>query len=125
VGDDERQPIIGNSSWGRIEVEELGQFRDVKLWPGGAREWDWSETGTRHVPGVQPADVEDLLTTQPDTVVLSTGRQQRLMVRDDTLQLLNESKISVVREETSIAIAEYNRIARSGRRVVALIHSTC
>src|SRR5690606_40772234 len=48
-------PRISRLSWGQIEVAGHGAFKDAKLYPGGAREWDWSETGTRHVPGIQPA----------------------------------------------------------------------
>ena len=33
---------------GKIEVEGTGTLRDAKLFPGGAREWDWRETGTEH-----------------------------------------------------------------------------
>jgi len=33
----------------------------AKLFPGGLREWDWRETGTRHVPGIQHADVQELI----------------------------------------------------------------
>jgi hypothetical protein len=41
-------PVI---SWGRMDVEGLDIGKDVKLYPGGGRPWDWSETGTRHNPG--------------------------------------------------------------------------
>jgi hypothetical protein len=58
-------PRITHLSWGRIEVEGGRTFKDAKLWPGGVREWDWNETGTRHRPGVQPADVEELLDLRP------------------------------------------------------------
>ena len=34
----------------------MGSGKDFKLYPGGGREWDWNETGTRHVPGIQPGD---------------------------------------------------------------------
>jgi hypothetical protein len=55
-------PLVTHLSWGRLQVEGWdGQFKDAKLFPGGAREWDWSETGTSHEPGIQPADVEELL----------------------------------------------------------------
>ena len=53
-----RSPKILYLSWGRLEVE--GQdypFKDAKLFPGGAREWDWKETGTGHEPGIQLTDV--------------------------------------------------------------------
>ena len=54
-------PRILLLSWGRIEVEGHPPFKDAKIFPGGAREWDWHETGTRHVPGIQPADVQELI----------------------------------------------------------------
>jgi hypothetical protein len=44
-----------------MDVEDLGSGKDFKLYPGGGREWDWTETNTGHVPGIQPADVEELL----------------------------------------------------------------
>jgi len=56
-----RSPKIAHLAWGRMEVEGLPPGRDFKPWPGGGREWDWGETNTHHVPGIQPADVEELL----------------------------------------------------------------
>ena len=41
-----RSPRVVVLAWGKIEVEGAGTFRDAKLFPGGAREWDWRETGT-------------------------------------------------------------------------------
>lgn len=45
----------------QMKVEGLGAGKDFKLYPGGGRAWDWAETGTRHSPGIQPADVEELV----------------------------------------------------------------
>jgi hypothetical protein len=39
-----RSPRIMALAWGKIEVEGIGTFRDAKLFPGGAKEWD---TGAR------------------------------------------------------------------------------
>nr|BFE73597.1 hypothetical protein GCM10020092_068980 [Actinoplanes digitatis] len=68
------------SRGGRIEVEGLGVVKEAKLYPGGGREWDWSETGTRHSPGIQPADVEEILLHGATAVVLSRGMDLRLQV---------------------------------------------
>jgi hypothetical protein len=54
-------------------------------WPGGCREWDWSETGTRHSPGIQPADAEELLDAGAMEVVLSQGMEERLEVSQSTV----------------------------------------
>ena len=36
----EASPRVVDYGWGIVEVEGLGRFRDVKLWPGGGRAWD-------------------------------------------------------------------------------------
>jgi hypothetical protein len=118
-------PIVSDHRWGQITVEGLGRFRDAKLWPGGGRDWDWDETGTRHDPGIQPADVEELVAADPDVVVLSRGRERRLKTCTSTIELLEANGITIVHKETSAAIAEYNELAKGGRRAAALIHSTC
>src|SRR5438477_8823951 len=68
-----RPPRIVQVSWGRMEVEGLDAGKDFKLYPGGGRAWDWAETGTRHSPGIQPADVEELVICGATAVVLSQG----------------------------------------------------
>ena len=118
-------PRVLSDGWGFVEVEDLGRHRDAKLWPGGGRGWDWNETGTHHHPGIQPADVAELLEHGADVVVLSRGRELRLDTTPDTLSSLAERNIDVLRLETGAAIGEYNRLAVAGRRVGALLHSTC
>ena len=118
-------PLVRKDGWGFVEVEGLGRLRDAKLWPGGGRGWDWNETGTHHRPGIQPADVAELLDRGADVVVLSRGRELRLETTPETLSLLAARHVEVVRRETGAAISEYNRLAAAGRRVGALLHSTC
>ena len=120
-----RSPLITALEWGRIEVEGgLGPFKDAKLFPGGAREWDWRETGTRHSPGIQPADIEELLERGVSAVVLSRGMWKRLGVSPATLQLLEARGIRVEVLPTERAVDRYNDLAGKGS-VGALIHSTC
>lgn len=118
-------PRIRSAAWGRVEVEGLDEpLKDAKLWPGGARAWDWAETGTRHAPGVQPADVRELLEHGARHVVLSRGRLGRLRVQDATLSFLAEAGVEAEVLETAAAVRRYNDLA--GREAVgALIHSTC
>src|SRR5487761_1201660 len=88
MGDRMRAPRILTVRWGRMDVEGIGTGKDFKLYPGGGREWDWNETGTRHSPGIQPADVEELLTHGATEVVLSLGMDRRLRVDPRTLDFL-------------------------------------
>lgn len=118
-------PRIAHLSWGRMEVEGLGSGKDFKLYPGGGRAWDWRETGTAHSPGIQPADVEELLDKDARTVVLSRGMLKRLQVCPETLRLLEDRGVSVHVEETTRAVALYNELVAAGERVGGLFHSTC
>ena len=118
-------PKILYLSWGRLEVE--GQdypFKDAKPSPGGAREWDWKETGTGHEPGIQLTDVEEVLKHEVTAVVLGRGFHERLQIRPETLQELEDRNITTHVGQTEEAVRLYNELSKS-ERVGALIHSTC
>lgn len=117
-------PRITRDSWGKLEVEGLGTFKDAKLWPGGGREWNWRETGTNHRPGIQPADVEELVDHGAEVVILSKGRNGLLGIRQETMDLLAARGIEVKVLTTQKAIKAYNELAPA-QKVGALIHSTC
>ena len=111
-------------AWGRIDVEGVGTFKDAKVFPGGAREWDWSETGTAHQPGIQAADVAELLDHGATTIVLSQGMLQRLHVCPETLRLLAERGVKAHVLPTKEAVELYNRL-RDEELVAGLFHTTC
>lgn len=118
-------PLITDISWGRMRVEGLGAGKDFKLWPGGGRAWDWSETGTRHVPGIQPGDVGELLEHGCRSIVLSSGMLERLQTCPATLEMLADRGVDVHVAETARAVAIYNDLARCAEPVGGLFHSTC
>ena len=117
-------PRITHISWGRMEVEGVGVGKDFKLYPGGGRAWDWRETGTEHDPGIQPADVEELLTNGADVVVLSRGMRMALKTSPETLELLKKRGVTVYVKETKEAVNLYNELA-GDHAVGGLFHSTC
>jgi hypothetical protein len=117
-------PRIAHLSWGHIEVEGHPAFKDAKIFPGGAREWDWRETGTRHVPGIQFADVRELIEHGARAVVLSKGIWQRLQVCPETLELLAKNDIQVEVLQTEDAVERFN-VLRKSVPVGGLFHSTC
>jgi hypothetical protein len=119
-----RSPRITHISWGQMDIEGLGRGKDFKLYPGGGRPWDWNETGTRHVPGIQPDDVLELLDRGSQVIVLTRGMQLVLRTCPETLALLRERGIPVHVEETRVAAALYNRLA-ADTPVGGLFHSTC
>ena len=88
--DEIRSPHIKHLSWGRMEVDGVGIGKDFKLWPGGGREWNWGETDTHHVPGIQPSDIKELLENGCQTIVLSRGMLLALQTCQKTLDMLDE-----------------------------------
>jgi hypothetical protein len=117
-------PLITHISWGRMEVEGVGSGKDFKLYPGGGRSWDWTETNTEHVPGIQPADVQELIEKGSRVIVLSRGMQLRLQTCPETLELLQDKGVRVYVEETKAAVELYNNLTKT-EAVGGLFHSTC
>lgn len=123
-------PRIESISWGSLQVDgaderSAASYKDAKLFPGGSREWDWTETGTSHDPGVQPDDVAELLEKGADVVVLSRGMNERLKVQERTLRLLRERGIDVHVAQTRDAARLYNEHQARGEAVGGLFHTTC
>jgi hypothetical protein len=125
VKQEERSPRIKQISWGRLEVEgKTESYKDAKLFPGGSRDWDWRETGTGHDPGIQVADVQELLDHGATVVVLSRGMAECLHVPRETLDFLKERQITAHILPTRDAVALYNRLAET-ESVGGLFHTTC
>lgn len=123
--DEALSPRITALSWGRLEVAgHKRPFKDAKLFPGGAREWDWTETGTDHGAGIQPADIVELLEHGAAVVVLSRGMVGRLRVDPETVQLLAERGIPTHVHRTEKAVRVYNQL-RETEPVGGLFHTTC
>ncbi len=119
-----KSPAVTAHRWGSIEVEGFGGFKDAKLYPGGARSWDWNETGTRHEPGIQPEDVQELLDVGAEVVILGCGHHERLCVPKETVAWLEQRGVEVRVLPTPDAVGKYNELAETVA-VAALLHSTC
>lgn len=119
-----RTPEITDLAWGRLEIDGGESFKDAKIFPGGAREWDWRETGTGHAAGIQPADVEELLERGATTIVLGRGVWGRLRVLPETLARLERAGVTVHVLKTKEAVRLFNEL-RAGEPVGGLFHTTC
>jgi len=120
-----QSPRITHLEWGVMNVVGLAPARDLKIWPGGGRAWDWRETGTHHVPGIQVADVEELLEHGAGIVVLTRGMELVLRTCPETLEYLRTRGARFRVAETREAARIYNELAEQGEVVGGLFHSTC
>jgi hypothetical protein len=120
-----KSPRIDHVSWGRLEVQgQTEPYKDAKLFPGGSCEWNWRKTGTSHRPGIQIADVQELLEHGAKVVVLSRGMAECLHVPRETLEFLKQRQITVHVLPTEHAVALYNKLAQR-ESVGGLFHTTC
>jgi len=122
------ETLITDLTWGNMEVSIDGEkqvFKDCKVWPGGAREWRWGETETHHSPGIQPADIEEILSQDIDVIVLGRGQLGKLCISAETEELLRKRGISYHVEKTRKAIALFNEMVQDGKRVGSVFNSTC
>ena len=118
-------PKITNLSWGKLEVKDAKEvYKDAKLYPGGSRSWNWKETGTEHSPGIQPADVQELLEHGARIIILARGTFGRLKVPQSTIDYIEAQGAQVLVHKTPQAIQLYNELCEI-QPVGALIHSTC
>ncbi|XP_069022673.1 mth938 domain-containing protein isoform X1 [Embiotoca jacksoni] len=119
-------PEIASLSWGHMKVKGCSTtYKDCKVWPGGSRAWDWRETGTDHRPGVQPADLEEVLKKGVDLLVIGRGMSEALQVPSSTLDFVKQNGVDVRVLQTEKAVAEYNKLAGQGAKVGGVFHSTC
>lgn len=108
-------PHIEHIDWGEMTVAGLGTGKDFTN----------PNTGTRHVPGIQPDDVEELLAAGAETIILSRGMWQALHTQQATLDRLEQADATVHVLETREAVEKYNQLAAAGEPVAGLFHSTC
>jgi hypothetical protein len=116
-------PEIISLSWGTVQTADH-TYKDAKLFPGGAREWDWNETGTQHSPGILPPDVQELIQHGAEIIILSKGINERLQTAPETKALLEKEGCEYFIMQTKKAVAKYNEL-RPDWPVGVLIHSTC
>lgn len=121
----------GTCSWGKLIVYVNGvpqDFKDVKVWVGSqnaqATAWDWKKTGTQHVPGIQPADLDEFI-DQVDEVILTRGVEHVLQIPQATIDYVkSKGKVCHV-GQTADMIELFNKLVDQGKKVGGVFHLTC
>lgn len=146
-------PEIISDQWGEIVLHLNGKnkkFKDAVILPADlngkqlAEEWNWKwekeGSGMSHNPGIRMKDIEHYILSRkdilkPDVIILSQGRGHGgkrdnngpgiLKVEEDVPAKLKEKGFEVHILKTLPAIEKYNELIRQGKKVAALIHTTC
>jgi hypothetical protein len=68
------------------------------------------------------AEIEGLLKEGPDVLIIGTGYDDMVQVDEELLVM---SSVQVLPLPTPQAVSRYNELKGEGKRVTAIIHSTC
>ncbi len=120
-------PYIKSICWGKIEITDKGKdtiYKDAKVWPSQAKAWDWKETGTLHVPGIQIADIKEFI-NDVDEVILTRGMDLVLQVPQETIKFVTDKGKKCHVGQTEEMVQLYNKLVRQGKKVGGVFHSTC
>lgn len=79
--------------------------------------------GTSHQIG--DWEVEKLLEQNPEIILIGTGQSGMLNVDQNFYEKVKDKDVEIITDITPKAIKIYNEKIKEGRRVNALIHTTC
>ena len=127
------QPTITHLEWGKVQVKhpdgteilyDSQTAKDCKIFPDGSIGWDWNLTGTRHRPGIQIADVKDIV-DKVDVLILTRGVLGVLQIKAETLEYLDSLGKKYHCALTNDAVKLYEELVEKGEKVGIILHSTC
>ncbi|HOV85121.1 MAG TPA: MTH938/NDUFAF3 family protein [Syntrophobacteraceae bacterium] len=113
--------MISGYQFGRILIEGKAYRSDLKILGGKVLPDWWRKEGHE----VAPEDVEDILSAQPEILVVGMGEPGRMQVLESLRSRLVQANIQLLEEPTSKAVESFNRLTREGRNVAGAFHLTC
>ena len=111
--------MIDSFDFGRIVVDGKN-YEDVKIIGDKVINWQYVEHHT-----VIKQDVIEIFEDNPEIVVIGTGVDGLVHIQKEVIKFASEKGIELVIESTKKACEVYNRLKKEGKKVNAIIHSTC
>ncbi len=113
--------MIEQYSFGNIVVNSVKYINDMKIVQGKVvPEW-WRQRG--HFVDVD--DIQDILQSGPDIVVLGKGSPGMMKATRALHEFLKDRNITLIEEKTTKAVETFNRLLKEGQNTAAGFHLTC
>ncbi len=112
---------IDDYRFGRIVIDGRAYTSDVIVFPDRVEDGWWRNKGHE----LCPADLREVVQEKPAVLVVGTGKSGLMRVLPETEEYLKQQGIKLVVERTAEACKTFNRLRRSGEKVVAALHLTC
>lgn len=119
-------PKIDSVSWGKVKVNGQ-QYHQVLIVGNEVIERDKSklESLFKTTHEIGEWEQERLLSDNPDVILIANGWNGLLKVAKEFASKIIKSNINLQVVLTPKVIAEYNLLVGKGKRVNAIIHTTC
>jgi len=112
--------VIESYEFGRIVIKGKRYTADVIIYPDHVEDNWWREEGH----SLSPVDLWAIVQTEPEVLVVGTGRSGLMRVLPETEEYLRKQGIRLIAERTTEAVRIYNQLYQS-TKVVAALHLTC
>jgi len=104
-----------------MKVEGAEYSSDLIILGDNIRPNWWRKEG--HSPAAR--DITDVLTFQPEVLVVGKGASAMMRVPAATEKTLAEQGIELIAVDTAGAVKQFNRLAEEGKKVAGAFHLTC
>ena len=119
-------PYINSTEFGNIVIDDK-KYNQVLIVGDSIIERDYNKLkelfGTSHKIGEW--EVKELLKEKPEIIVIGIGQSGAMEVDKGFVNNMKEKNIELITAQTPEAIEIYNEKVKAGKKVNALIHTTC
>jgi len=112
---------VEHYQFGRVIIDGKTYTSDVLVWPEGVDDSWWRKVGHK----LCPDDLEEILSKNPDVLVIGTGAYGFMKVPQATLEFIRKRCRTVHVAETAQACDKFNELSQGEARVAAALHLTC
>lgn len=108
--------VIDNKKYHQVliigdKIEERDHEKLKKLFDTSHKIGDW--------------EIKELISNNPEVIIIATGQNGAMVIDGETLKKLQTTGAQIISNITPNAIAVYNDRVKLGKKVNALIHTTC
>lgn len=119
-------PDINSTQFGSVTIDNK-KYNQVLIIGDNIEEREYSKLKELFNTSHQIGDWEQakLVENDPEVIIIGTGQSGMLEVDDEFVKVIKERGIELVIKNTPEAIEVYNELIGQGKKVNALIHTTC
>ncbi len=110
---------IDSVKWGEITIDGKAYYSDMYVY------WDGRAEMRRKSHLFDIDEFAGLLQKDPEIIVIGIGHKGIVKVPEEVLQLAEDRNLELFMEKTPQAAEVFNAFAGEGKRVIAVLHTTC